>query len=36
MTIKDLDGHLLTLTHSNITDKDFKINKKNFKGLLIF
>ena len=24
MTIKDLDGHLLTLTHSNITDKDFK------------
>ena len=35
MTIKDLDGHLLTLTHSNITDKDFKINK-NFKGLLIF
>ena len=24
ITIKYLDGHLLTLTHSNITDKDFK------------
>ena len=29
MTIKDLDGHLLTLSHSNITDKDFqKLMKK--------
>ena len=31
MTIKDLDGHLLTLSHSNITDKDFQKLMKNFK-----